>query len=111
MNHILLTCVFARTIWRTLCTTIGKPAWTPAWHDTLAVWCADKLKNMRVIISLVLWEIWKHRNAIVFDGASPSLAGLIMRIVEEGTAWFRAELLKGDWAEVAAELSRWALGE
>ena len=52
LNHIVLTCVFARTIWRTICTTIGKPAWTPAWHDTLAVWCADKPKNMRVTISL-----------------------------------------------------------
>ena len=67
-----------------LCTTIGKLAWTPEGHDTLVDWCADKPKSMRVIITLVLWELWKHRNAIVFDGASPSLAGLITKIVEGG---------------------------
>jgi hypothetical protein len=92
-------------------TTIGKPSWTPEGHDTLVGWCTDKPKNMRVIITLVLWELWKHRNAIVFDGASPSLVGLIKRIVEEGNVWFRAGLIKGDWNDVAAELSRWARGE
>lgn len=66
---------------------------------------------MCVIITLVLWEMWKHRNAMVFDGASPSITGLIMEIVEEGNAWCTAGLLKGDWNGVAVELARWVRRE
>ncbi|VAH57095.1 unnamed protein product [Triticum turgidum subsp. durum] len=34
LDNIELTWVFARTVWRTLCTTIGKPSWTPTGHGT-----------------------------------------------------------------------------
>ena len=96
LDHIELTCVFARTIWRTLCTTIGKPAWTPEGHETLVAWCADKPKSMCVIITLVLWELWKHRNRVVFDGEAPSKSFVINRIVVECRAWKVAGLLKVD---------------
>lgn len=40
LEHIQLTCMFARTVWRTICTVIGKPLWKPTVHDTLTGWQA-----------------------------------------------------------------------
>lgn len=70
-----------------------------------------KPKNMRALVTLALWELWKHRNSIVFEGASPSLEVVITRIVEEGNAWNRAGRLKGEWEMISAELQRWARHE
>uniref|UniRef100_A0A453RL58 Reverse transcriptase zinc-binding domain-containing protein n=1 Tax=Aegilops tauschii subsp. strangulata TaxID=200361 RepID=A0A453RL58_AEGTS len=85
LDHIELTCVFARTIRRTLCTTIGKPAWTPEGHETSVDWCADKPKNMRVIITLVLWEMWKHRSAIVLMVLHPRSVGSLCKLWKKVT--------------------------
>jgi hypothetical protein len=43
-----------------------------------------------------MWELWKHKNAIVFDGAQPSCEVLLRRIRLEGLVWLSAGLLKGD---------------
>jgi len=33
-------------------------------------------KGANSLVSLVAWSIWKHRNAIIFDGLVPSPAAL-----------------------------------
>lgn len=40
-------------------------------------------KEFDNILLLALWEVWKHRNAIVFDRASPSVSAIIAQILEE----------------------------
>ena len=37
INHVLLTCVFARAIWVVVCEALGKWDWTPTAHDSLLV--------------------------------------------------------------------------
>lgn len=55
----------------------------------LAEWCINKpgtgvgKKDTRVIILLVMWELWKHCNVIVFDGATPSHKHVLHRIEVE----------------------------
>lgn len=34
--------------------------------------------------TLVIWELWKHRNVIVFDQATPSIRKVLTAISEEG---------------------------
>lgn len=68
-------------------------------------------KDIRTFFTLVLWELWKHRNAIVFDGASPSVPALATRIVDEGRRWQQAGKLKGSWEASFADVERWARGE
>lgn len=55
-----------------------------------------------------MWELWKHRNAIVFDGASPSMRMIVHRIEEEGRTWNKAGILKGEVEPLFGELRRWA---
>lgn len=51
-----------------------------------------------------MWEPWKHRNGIVFDGATPSLGHVTRRIEVEGRAWMAAGLLRTDFAALLVEL-------
>ena len=87
INHVLLTCVFARSAWAVVCAVLGKPEWTPTAQDSLHTWLRDKQgtnnlprKDLHTIFILMLWELWKHGNAIVFDGASPSREVLLGRV-------------------------------
>lgn len=100
MSHIMLQCVFSRAFWLQLCTALDKPDWTPTRTSTLPVWILGKCiqgmhdKDLRALLTLGFWELWKHRNDIVFDGESPSLQRLLGRILVEGRAWRTAGLLR-----------------
>ena len=68
----------------------------------------------RAIAILVMWERWKHRNAIVFDRGTPSVEHLMAKIEAEGSAWKMAGIIKGDmsfgvmaeWARARVQLRR-----
>ena len=91
--------------------------WTPTAQDTLPEWILNKRvqgtneKDVRAIIILGLWELWKHRNGIVFDGETPSLGRLLARVLSEGKAWKTAGLLKADWGEFFGQIHRWESSE
>lgn len=116
LNHILLGCVLARTVWHHVLTALGKPEWAPTAERKLVDWCnscastSPRGKDIRTILSLVMWELWKHRNAVVFDSAAPSVKAVIDRVVSEGRAWKTAGLLKIDLGSFLGSLARWAIG-
>ena len=68
-------------------------------------------KEVRAVLLLVLWELWKHRNAVVFDGELPSLHQLMRRVEAEGRTWARSGLIKANVDFVFAGLARWISGE
>ena len=91
INHVLLMCVFARSTWVVVCEALGKPDWTLTAQDSLRTWLRDKQgpntlrrKDLHTIFILTLWELCKHGNSIVFDGASPSMEVLLVRVRSEG---------------------------
>ena len=105
LNHVLIQCVFARVVWHQVFGALGRPELTPEASDTVVEWCnacaqrapsKKEAKDIRTMASLVLWELWKHRNAIVFEGATPSTTVLIARVECEARAWSTAGLLKGN---------------
>jgi hypothetical protein len=50
--------------------------------------CLSKRKKcFNSIVSLVAWQIWKHRNACVFDNASPNINAILLSIHEETLLW------------------------
>lgn len=63
------------------------------------------------LLGIGMWELWKHRNDIVFNGAAPSLARLTRRIDSEGRAWRQAGLLKGDLDGFFTGLATWVVHE
>lgn len=112
MDHLLVTCVFAREIWLWVLTAAGRQAVVATSSETLQSWCIrqeqvqDHRRTTRAITLLVSWELWKHRNGIVFDGVTPSTMTVIERINTEGRVWREAGLLKGDLEGFFAGLSR-----
>ena len=53
-------------------------------------------KDILTILLLVMWEIWKHRNAVILDSMAPSANDMIGRVASEGQAWKTAGLIKMD---------------
>lgn len=91
MVHIMLQCIFTKEVWTSWILTSG---------STLVEWCNDKnesnlcKKDIRALMILVMWELWKHRNRIVFEGATPSTKYVTKRIANEGRVWRATCLLK-----------------
>jgi hypothetical protein len=42
IDHILLACVFVRTVWMTVCTSWGRQDWTHTPNGKLQQWCVNK---------------------------------------------------------------------
>jgi hypothetical protein len=38
----------------------------------------------------VAWELWKHRNSCVFEGASPAVPAVLQNVADEGSLWCAA---------------------
>jgi len=47
-------------------------------------------KGLNCLIILVAWEIWKHRNARVFEGVLPNVKSLLHAVANEGILWCTA---------------------
>jgi hypothetical protein len=43
--------------------------------------------GLNLLISLVLWYIWKHSNACAFERISPSVPRIILDISSEVAVW------------------------
>lgn len=44
-------------------------------------------KEINSLIILEAWTIWKHRNACVFEGAPPSIRGILQAFKDEYHFW------------------------
>ncbi|WVZ76816.1 hypothetical protein U9M48_024747 [Paspalum notatum var. saurae] len=81
IQHILVSSVFSRESWTKILPSIGLQAAAPQTERSFANWrgCAvnrvpkEKRKGFNSLVILVAWTIWKHRNACVFEGLSPSM--------------------------------------
>ena len=110
--------MFARTVWAPIGKALGKPEWTPSQHDSLAEWAVDKrgsnnvsTKDLRTIFALTWWEVWKYMNAIVFEGARPSVEQLLRSMCAEGSSWSTAGELRGEVMPFFARVERWVSDE
>lgn len=117
MEHILIQCVVARETWVAVLTAWGRQDWAPEIGVSLVPWLTVErpglrhVKDWRMLLLLVCWMIWKHRNAIVFDNATPSMTAVIERILHEGRTWKLAGLFSPDMDELFQRLYRWASRE
>ena len=85
IDHLLLECVLARQVWAVIMDNWEKPHWTPEPEAELVGWWTslniqkNKRKETWTVVTLVAWTLWKHRNDIVFNGASPSVNEVLRR--------------------------------
>ena len=60
---------------------------------------------------MVLWELWTHRNAVVFDGVAPSTLTVLKSIGSKARAWKQAGLLRGEVEAFFVGLALWENGK
>jgi hypothetical protein len=92
IEHLLLTCVFSRELWSVQLRRVGFQFLTPAQEGALADWWLrrrkkifmDHRKGFDSFVVLMVWLIWKERNARVFHGASRTVAQLASSVLDEG---------------------------
>ena len=69
--------------------------WLPStnildWWSNVAEKKGSLRKARRTIPILTIWEIWKERNARIFNNRAAAPQELIAKIKEEGRTWFLA---------------------
>jgi hypothetical protein len=79
----------------------------PGMNNCFSSWWCCTIKSvprvehngLNTLIILVAWEIWKHRNACVFEGAKPNIEVLLDSVASEGALWCLAgaSALQGFW--------------
>lgn len=94
-NHIIFGCSFATAVWRTLgidtTNAVVRTLWTLGWPPALPVAHYDSF------LLLTCWLLWKHRNDIVFNDASPSLPRFWRTCKEEARLWSHRLPLADRW--------------
>ena len=102
MNQLLINYVFAKQVWHWFSVAIRRPKFETRDNKTLGEWCirqderSDGRRPTRAMCLLGMWMLWKHRNDIVFNGASPSFKRITQRIEEEDKLWRTAGLFRSD---------------
>jgi hypothetical protein len=95
INHILVTCVFSRQVWCLVLQRLGYSSFPTQvtarfanwWSRTVRGLPTNEKKGLNSLIILVAWEIWKHMNNCVFNGATPCLADVLRAIANESALW------------------------
>ncbi|KAG2537926.1 hypothetical protein PVAP13_9NG322373 [Panicum virgatum] len=67
--------------------TTSFSAW---WSITIKFVPKDRRKGLNSLIILVTWEIRKHHNACVLEGARPSVQLLLQTVPSECVLWYMA---------------------
>ncbi|RCV36691.1 hypothetical protein SETIT_8G002500v2 [Setaria italica] len=62
-------------------------SFSASWGRVIRAAPKELRKGLNSLIILVAWEIWKHRNSCVFEGALPNTQVLLQAITNESTLW------------------------
>jgi hypothetical protein len=96
IQHILISCVFSRQVWTAIFLRLGLAEAAPQPStDRFLRWWSQATKNrpkevrkgINSLVTLVAWEIWKHRNDCIFNDANPRVATVLQVIENEGHLW------------------------
>jgi hypothetical protein len=99
-HHLVAGCKYSRRIWDLVAAWTTLPDLRPnAWplSEDVEQWWTQfttqpdhPRKALRSLALLVIWEIWKERNARVFVRRESSTATLMAKITDEASAWIAA---------------------
>ena len=96
IQHILISCVFAKQFWYAILQPINLSQLTPTrsvksftdwWKNAERRLPKQHRKGFNSLCILGAWILWKHRNACVFEGASPNLQVAVQAFKEESRLW------------------------
>jgi hypothetical protein len=101
VNHLLVSCLFAREVWFRTVSLVGLQRCVPRpddldlqewWCSALSLVPKSDRKGFNSLVMLVSWCLWKHHNACVFERSNPSIAKVFQVIRDEVVAWRLAEV-------------------
>ena len=96
INHLLVSCVFARQFWYLLLRQVGLHSFSPQPSDTSFDSWWEKAsgatsgliqKGLNSLIVLGAWTLWNHRNRCIFYGITPNHGGALTLAGEERQLW------------------------
>jgi hypothetical protein len=98
INHLLVSCVFARQVWAVLLQPVGMLELVTQMTEVFEDWWrtstlrvqGQKRKGFNSLVVLGALVIWKHRNLCVFNGAAPSVPTALQVAREEALLWTMA---------------------
>jgi hypothetical protein len=98
INHLLAGCVFARQFWFYFLQRLGLSVLSPQpgseslewWLQAVSVTDKALKWGLNSLIILGAWILWKHRNDIIFNGATPHLSTALSNAGEEAWCWSKA---------------------
>jgi hypothetical protein len=99
IQHLLISCIFARQFWHNLLSPFGlghltpavdAPSFTEWWKHVECHVPKSTRKGLNSVIILGAWCIWLYRNKVVFDGDSPSLRRIQRSFLDESVCWVMA---------------------
>jgi mannosylglycoprotein endo-beta-mannosidase len=102
IQHLLVGCVVARQVWAWALNLWDRMAWLPLANTGLLLWWTSRpcpkatQRDLWTAIILVFWCIWRHRNDVVFNGATPEVGAILARIREDYSRWRQARLFRSD---------------
>lgn len=99
-RYILFVCRYSRRIWWDAaswlccpsplqCIGDGRPTVLQYWEAATQAPSACP-KGLKTAVTLITWELWKERNARVFNNRFAMLAILMQKIKDEGKNWILA---------------------
>jgi hypothetical protein len=96
IQHILISCVFAREVWTSILSKFGLLPIAPLldcthfsnwWSQSIKSVGKDMRKGLNSLIILVAWQLWKHCNSCVFEGSRACVQNVVLAVGEEGRTW------------------------
>lgn len=92
VDHLLVSCFYARELWCRLLCSIGWEWITPAPGAVLSAWWMDarcqvpkeQRKGFDLAVLLVSWMMWKERNSRVFNNVASTAAQAARKVLDEG---------------------------
>ena len=96
IQHLLVSCVVARQVWFNLLGPLNLGDCVPNQSErNFADWWRkvpkkvkkEFKKGVNSLIILGAWLIWKHRNACVFEGVTPSVISIMRDLRDEHSLW------------------------
>jgi hypothetical protein len=101
--HILISCVFTRQIWHIIVQYLGLATLAPSvtssrfnawWKVAISNVQKELWQGLNSLIILEAWEVWKHRNTCVFEGAQPNTQVLLQAVIDECFLWCKVGAAK-----------------
>ena len=96
-NHMLVNCSFAKEIWWTVLSWMECSCSFPEpmqlhqwWNHVRFMQVKERRRGLDTLVMLILWSLWKERNARLFDGHSSTILEVQERIKVDIKLWIDA---------------------